>query len=133
MNYALEGAVFMAGASIQWLRDEMKLINDAYDSEYFATKVQNTNGVYVVPAFTGLGAPYWDPYARGAIFGLTRGVNANHIIRATLESIAYQTRDVLEAMPGRLRYSSARAARGRRCGGEQFPDAVPVRYSRYAR
>ena len=88
----------MAGASIQWLRDEMKLINDAYDSEYFATKVQNTNGVYVVPAFTGLGAPYWDPYARGAIFGLTRGVNANHIIRATLESIAYQTRDVLEAM-----------------------------------
>lgn len=84
----------MAGASIQWLRDEMKLINDAYDSEYFATKVQNTNGVYVVPAFTGLGAPYWDPYARGAIFGLTRGVNANHIIRATLESIAYQTRDV---------------------------------------
>ncbi|XNM74616.1 FGGY-family carbohydrate kinase [Escherichia coli] len=98
MNYALEGAVFMAGASIQWLRDEMKLINDAYDSEYFATKVQNTNGVYVVPAFTGLGAPYWDPYARGAIFGLTRGVNANHIIRATLESIAYQTRDVLEAM-----------------------------------
>ncbi len=86
------------GASIQWLRDEMKLINDAYDSEYFATKVQNTNGVYVVPAFTGLGAPYWDPYARGAIFGLTRGVNANHIIRATLESIAYQTRDVLEAM-----------------------------------
>ena len=98
VNYALEGAVFMAGASIQWLRDEMKLINDAYDSEYFATKVQNTNGVYVVPAFTGLGAPYWDPYARGAIFGLTRGVNANHIIRATLESIAYQTRDVLEAM-----------------------------------
>ena len=98
VNYALEGAVFMAGASIQWLRDEMKLINDAFDSEYFATKVKDTNGVYVVPAFTGLGAPYWDPYARGAIFGLTRGVNANHIIRATLESIAYQTRDVLEAM-----------------------------------
>ena len=98
VNYALEGAVFMAGASIQWLRDEMKLINDALDSEYFATKVKDTNGVYVVPAFTGLGAPYWDPYARGAIFGLTRGVNANHIIRATLESIAYQTRDVLEAM-----------------------------------
>ncbi|XPE46071.1 glycerol kinase GlpK [Shigella flexneri] len=98
VNYALEGAVFMAGASIQWLRDEMKLISDAFDSEYFATKVKNTNGVYVVPAFTGLGAPYWDPYARGAIFGLTRGVNSNHIIRATLESIAYQTRDVLEAM-----------------------------------
>ena len=87
MNYALEGAVFMAGASIQWLRDEMKLINDAYDSEYFATKVQNTNGVYVVPAFTGLGAPYWDPYARGAIFGLTRGVNANSpLIRALEDS-----------------------------------------------
>ena len=98
VNYALEGAVFMAGASIQWLRDEMKLISDSFDSEYFATKVKDTNGVYVVPAFTGLGAPYWDPYARGAIFGLTRGVNANHIIRATLESIAYQTRDVLEAM-----------------------------------
>ncbi len=98
VNYALEGAVFIGGASIQWLRDELKLINDAADSEYFATKVKDTNGVYVVPAFTGLGAPYWDPYARGAIFGLTRGVNANHIIRATLESIAYQTRDVLDAM-----------------------------------
>lgn len=98
VNYALEGAVFMAGASIQWLRDELKLIDDANDSEYFANKVKNNNGVYVVPALTGLGAPYWDPYARGAIFGLTRGANRNHIIRATLESIAYQTRDVLEAM-----------------------------------
>lgn len=98
VSYALEGAVFMGGASIQWLRDEMKLITDASDSEYFATKVKDSNGVYLVPAFTGLGAPYWDPYARGALFGLTRGVNANHIIRATLESIAYQTRDVLEAM-----------------------------------
>ena len=72
VNYALEGAVFVAGASIQWLRDEMKIIADATDSEYFATKVKDSNGVYVVPAFTGLGAPYWDPYARGAIFGLTR-------------------------------------------------------------
>jgi glycerol kinase len=98
VNYALEGAVFVAGAAIQWLRDEMKLISDAADSDYFACKVKDTNGVYVVPAFTGLGAPYWDPYARGAIFGLTRGVNANHIIRATLESIAYQTRDLLDAM-----------------------------------
>jgi glycerol kinase len=96
--YALEGAVFMGGASIQWLRDEMKLISDAHDSEYFATKVDTSNGVYVVPAFTGLGAPYWDAYARGTIVGLTRGVNANHIIRATLEGIAYQTRDVLDAM-----------------------------------
>ncbi|MBC8954410.1 glycerol kinase GlpK [Xenorhabdus sp. PB62.4] len=98
VNYALEGAVFVGGASIQWLRDELKLIADATDSEYFATKVKDSNGVYVVPAFTGLGAPYWDPYARGAIFGLTRGANSNHIIRATLESIAYQTRDVLDAM-----------------------------------
>jgi glycerol kinase len=97
-SYALEGAVFMGGASIQWLRDEMKLLADAKDSEYFATKVDSSNGVYVVPAFTGLGAPYWDPYARGTIVGLTRGVNSNHIIRATLESIAYQTRDVLDAM-----------------------------------
>lgn len=98
VNYALEGAVFIGGASIQWLRDELNLFNDALDSEYFATKVKDSNGVYMVPAFTGLGAPYWDPYARGAIFGLTRGANANHIIRATLESIAFQTRDVLEAM-----------------------------------
>lgn len=98
VNYALEGSVFVGGASIQWLRDELKLFSDAMDSEYFATKVKDSNGVYVVPAFTGLGAPYWDPYARGAIFGLTRGVNSNHIIRATLESIAYQTRDVLDAM-----------------------------------
>ncbi len=98
VNYALEGSVFVGGASIQWLRDELKLFSDAMDSEYFATKVKDSNGVYVVPAFTGLGAPYWDPYARGAILGLTRGVNSNHIIRATLESIAYQTRDVLEAM-----------------------------------
>ena len=96
--YALEGAVFMGGASIQWLRDEMKLLADAKDSEYFATKVDSSNGVYVVPAFTGLGAPYWDAYARGTIVGLTRGVGSNHIIRATLESIAYQTRDVLDAM-----------------------------------
>lgn len=96
--YALEGAVFMGGASIQWLRDELKLISDAHDSEYFATKVDTSNGVYVVPAFTGLGAPYWDAYARGTIVGLTRGVNSNHIIRATLESVAYQTRDVLDAM-----------------------------------
>jgi glycerol kinase len=97
-SYALEGAVFMGGASIQWLRDEMKLLADAKDSEYFATKVDSSNGVYVVPAFTGLGAPYWDAYARGTIVGLTRGCGSNHIIRATLESIAYQTRDVIDAM-----------------------------------
>ena len=96
--YALEGSIFMGGASIQWLRDELHLIHDSADSEYFATKVKDTNGVYVVPAFTGLGAPYWDPYARGAIVGLSRGANRNHIVRATLEAIAYQTREVLDAM-----------------------------------
>lgn len=98
VEYALEGSIFVAGAAIQWLRDELKIIHDAADSEYFAKKVNDSNGVYVVPAFTGLGAPYWDMYARGAIIGLTRGVNRNHIIRATLESIAYQTKDVIESM-----------------------------------
>lgn len=96
--YALEGSVFMGGASVQWLRDELGLVRDAADTEYFASKVDDTNGVYVVPGFVGLGAPYWDPYARGAIFGLTRGANRNHIVRATLESIAYQSRDLIEAM-----------------------------------
>jgi len=96
--YALEGSVFVAGAAIQWLRDELRFFDDAKDSAYFADKVGSSNGVYVVPAFAGLGAPYWDPDARGAILGLTRGVNRNHIMRATLESIAYQTKDVLDAM-----------------------------------
>ena len=96
--YALEGSIFVAGAAIQWLRDEMRLIDSAADSEYHAGKVKDTAGCYVVPAFTGLGAPHWDQYARGAIVGLTRGVNKNHIIRATLESIAYQVSDVLDAM-----------------------------------
>ena len=98
VNYALEGSIFIAGAIIQWLRDELRLIVDSADSEYFATKVNDTNGVYIVPAFVGLGAPYWDMYARGTIIGLTRGSNRNHLTRAALESIAYQTRDVLEAM-----------------------------------
>ena len=98
VKYALEGSVFIAGASIQWLRDEMKLIDSAEDSEYMARKVPDSNGCYVVPAFTGLGAPYWNQYARGAIVGITRGVNKYHIIRATLESIAYETYDVLTAM-----------------------------------
>ncbi len=98
VNYALEGSVFVAGASIQWLRDEMGLIRDAADSEYFATRVEDSNGVYVVPAFVGMGAPYWDAYARGIIVGLTRGANRNHIVRATLEAMAYQARDVLDAM-----------------------------------
>ena len=98
VQYALEGSVFVGGALIQWLRDELRLIVDAADSEYFATKAADSNGVYIVPAFTGLGAPYWDMYARGTIFGLTRGANRNHIIRASLEAIAYQTMDVIAAM-----------------------------------
>lgn len=98
VNYALEGSIFVAGAAIQWLRDEMHLIDSSPDSEYMAKKVADTNGCYVVPAFTGLGAPQWDPYARGTIVGLTRGVNKYHVIRATLESIAYQVNDVLAAM-----------------------------------
>ena len=98
VTYALEGSIFVAGAAIQWLRDEMRMIDSSPDSEYMARKVKDTNGCYVVPAFTGLGAPHWDQYARGAIVGLTRGVNKDHIIRATLESIAYQVSDVLDAM-----------------------------------
>ena len=98
IHYALEGSIFVAGAAIQWLRDELHLIDSAADSEYLARRVSDTNGCYVVPAFTGLGAPYWDAYARGAIVGLTRGVNKYHIIRATLDSIAYQVSDVLSAM-----------------------------------
>ena len=98
VTYALEGSVFIAGAAIQWLRDGLKIIDESPDSEFYAMKVEDTEGVYVVPAFAGLGAPYWDMYARGAIFGLTRGTNKAHLVRATLESLAYQTRDVLDAM-----------------------------------
>lgn len=98
VEYALEGSIFVAGAAIQWLRDELRFIESAADSEYMARKVPDTNGCYVVPAFTGLGAPHWDQYARGAILGLTRGVNKYHIIRATLDSLCYQTGDVLRAM-----------------------------------
>ena len=98
VNYALEGSIFVAGAAIQWLRDEMKLVDSSQDSEYMAKKVKDTNGCYVVPAFTGLGAPHWDQYARGTIVGITRGVNKYHIIRATLESLAFQVNDVINAM-----------------------------------
>lgn len=98
IEYALEGSVFVAGAAIQWLRDELGLIENAAMSEKMALEVENTNGAYLIPAFTGLGAPYWDQYARGAIIGLTRGVNKNHIVRATLESIAYQVHDIVRAM-----------------------------------
>lgn len=98
ISYALEGSVFVAGAAIQWLRDELKLVYDSPQSEYYAEKAEDTGGVYVVPAFTGLGAPYWDMYARGGIFGLTRGTKREHLVRATLESLAYQSKDVIEAM-----------------------------------
>lgn len=96
--YALEGSIFVAGAAVQWLRDELRIVDESKDTEYMATKVKDTNGCFVVPAFTGLGAPYWDQYARGAILGLTRGVNKFHIVRATLESLAFQANDVIAAM-----------------------------------
>ncbi|RQW69713.1 glycerol kinase [Halomonas sp. YLB-10] len=98
VTYALEGSIFIAGAAVQWLRDELKMIDSAEDSEYYASKVEDAGGVYVVPAFAGLGAPYWDMYARGAIFGLTRGSGKEHITRATLDALAYQTRDIIDAM-----------------------------------
>ena len=98
VTYALEGSIFIAGAAIQWLRDELKMLDSAEDSEYYAGKVDDAGGVYVVPAFAGLGAPYWDMYARGAIFGLTRGSSKEHITRATLDALAYQTRDIIDAM-----------------------------------
>ena len=104
VNYALEGSVFVAGAAIQWLRDELELINSSPESERLALSVPDTNGVYIVPAFAGLGAPYWNPYARGAIFGLTRGADKCHLTRATLESLAYQTNDLLEAMKEDIGY-----------------------------
>lgn len=98
IQYVLEGSVFVAGAGIQWLRDEMRMIKNAAQSEEYAMSVKDTNGVYVVPAFTGLGAPYWNQYARGTIVGITRGCSKEHFIRAVLESMAYQTKDILEVM-----------------------------------
>jgi glycerol kinase len=98
VDYALEGSIFIAGAAIQWLRDEVRLVDSSPDSEYYCNKVSDTHGVYMVPAFVGLGAPHWDMYARGAILGLTRGASKAHLIRATVESLAYQTKDVLDAM-----------------------------------
>ena len=98
VEYALEGSIFVAGAAVQWLRDELKLIENAAQSEELAVAVPDSNGVYMVPAFVGLGAPFWDMYARGIIVGLTRGANRNHIVRAVLESIAFQTLDVIQAM-----------------------------------
>ncbi len=98
ISYALEGSIFMGGATIQWLRDELKIIKSAPESEALALKVPDNGGVYMVPAFTGLGAPWWDMYARGTILGMSRGSNTSHIARAALEAIAYQSRDVMEAM-----------------------------------
>ena len=110
VEYALEGSVFVGGALIGWLRDEMRLLYESSDSEYYARKVADSGGVYVVPAFTGLGAPYWNMHARGSIFGLTRGVGKNHIIRASLEAIAYQTEDVLHAMRADMKRSLGEGA-----------------------
>ena len=98
VQYALEGSVFVGGAVIQWIRDELRFISEARDAEYYASKVPDTGGVYLVPAFTGLGAPHWDMYARGALVGLTRGTTRDHIIRAAQESIAYQVADLVDAM-----------------------------------
>ena len=102
--YALEGSVFVSGATIQWLRDEVRILDNAAESEKMARSVDDTAGAYIVPAFTGLGAPYWDPYARGALMGLTRGVNKNHIVRAALESMAYQTYDLMNSMTEDMGY-----------------------------
>ena len=98
INYALEGSIFVSGLAIQWLRDGLRMINSAPESENYANRIESTEGVYVVPAFVGLGTPYWDSSARGAIFGITRSTEKEHFVRATLESLCYQTRDVVEAM-----------------------------------
>ena len=112
--YALEGSIFVAGSAIQWLRDGLRMLKTAADSELYATRVDSTEGVYVVPAFVGLGTPYWDSSVRGAVFGLTRGTTKEHLIRATLESLAYQTQDVLEAMEAdsKIRLKSLRVDGG---------------------
>ncbi|WP_020146784.1 glycerol kinase GlpK [Thioalkalivibrio sp. ALJ15] len=124
VEYALEGSIFIAGAAIQWLRDELKLIDSAEDSEYYASKVEDSDGVYVVPAFAGLGAPYWDMYARGAIFGLTRGTRKEHITRATLDSLAYQTKDVIDAME----QDSGIALKGLRVDGGAVANNVMMQF-----
>ena len=131
MEYALEGSVFIAGAAVQWLRDSLHLIDHSKDSEYFATKALGSNEVYVVPAFAGLGAPYWDMYARGAIFGLTRDTGKEHIIKATLESLAYQTKDILNAME---EDSGIKLARLKVDGGacaNNMSDAISGGYFKY--
>ena len=131
IEYALEGSVFIGGAVVQWLRDGLRIIDSAAESEEYARRVPDTGGVYIVPAFVGLGAPYWEAYARGAIFGMTRGTGREHIVRAALESICYQTRDVLEAMTAdsgivltELKVDGS--------GAQQLPDAVSIRHARRA-
>lgn len=126
ITYALEGSVFVAGAAIQWLRDEMGLVKQSADTQALAQSVQDTGGVYFVPAFTGLGAPYWDPYARGMLIGLTRSTSRAQVVRAVLESLAYQTADVLRAMQHIRRYCPANAACGRRRERQRLFDAVSV-------
>ena len=125
--YALEGSVFIGGAVVQWLRDGLGLIRQSSDVEALALSVPDSGGVYLVPAFAGLGAPHWDPYARGTIVGITRGTTAGHIARAALESIAFQVADLLDAVRRRRRHRAGRAARGRRRGGQRRAAAVPGR------
>ena len=121
-SYALEGSIFMAGASVQWLRDEMKLVEDARETEAICEDLESTGGVYLVPAFTGLGAPHWAPDARGAVFGMTRDTGRNHLIRATVESVVYQTHDLFAAMakdgvtPTALRVDGGMTANSWMCG-----------------
>ena len=121
MTYALEGSIFVAGGAIQWLRDELKVISDAKQTQAIAGEISDNGGVYLIPAFTGLGAPHWDPEARGAILGLTRGVGRNHIIRAALESVCYQTYDLFKAMADQRR--NTHRAQGRWWHGRKRLDA----------
>ncbi|MBE6588959.1 MAG: glycerol kinase GlpK [Ruminococcaceae bacterium] len=136
IEYALEGSVFIGGAVIRWLRDELKLIHEAKDSEYFARKVEDTDGVYVVPAFTGLGAPYWDMHSRGTVVGLSAGSSKNHIIRASLASIALQTEDVLDAMSADMKALLGKDFQGVRClrvdGGASANDLLMQMQSDYS-
>ena len=125
VSYALEGSVFIAGAAVQWLRDEWKLIDSAAQTEEMAFKVEDTKGVYFVPAFVGLGAPYWEPEARGMIVGLTRGANRNHLVRATLEALAYQTCDVLRAMEEDSGITLERLKTDGGAAANRFPAAIP--------
>ena len=128
VEYALEGSVFVGGAVIQWVRDGLRMIQESRDAEYYAQKVPDNGGIYIVPAFTGLGAPYWDMYARGAIVGITRGTTQNHIIRAAEESIAYQSADLVAAMEKGHRRAHHLAEGGWRCIPRPVPDAVPGRH-----